>query len=411
MKLHRSEPPSTETPADDQSGGAAMPNLAHRVREWIDRASTKALRADDQAGDTATPILAGVARALIDGASTGTVANDQSDTALPNLARGVRDLIERAAGARDLTPKTDPGPSSPGLVVPVEPVDPAVALQTDAAESHGTPAINTESVPPRRIAEGVAVSDIWEVVKGRIRRNVSDLVRRQCPSPLMRHEPFRTGSPSDPFETELFSILEQGGRDLVRCEVEIASQRSSGNLPFVEIVKISERTFSWLKELWFSAGKFLPLEHLLASDGLDSNIDSTLLRLENVLQNAARSAAALPPDVEPEGELPVNTHRYVVEGSRSAASPTETGNTLSKGGYFQGIATEAMDKPNIPHPADLGLLVPGTEEDKRVQELIEASRKAEEANPESTRWRQKWYATLQASYDRRLGVPWAWRTI
>lgn len=52
---------------------------------------------------------------------------------------------------------------------------------------------------------------------------------------------------------------------------------------------------------------------------------------------------------------------------------------------------------------NLGLLAPGTEEDKLVGELIEANRKAED--PESRRRRQKWYADLQASYDRRLGVP------
>src|ERR1039458_1787305 len=98
--------------------------------------------------------FARVVRELIDRASNET-PDYQSDTAMPNLALGVWKLIERAAGARDQTPKADRGPSSPNRVVSVKPVDPAVARQTDTAESHGTAPLavtETESViPPRRI--------------------------------------------------------------------------------------------------------------------------------------------------------------------------------------------------------------------------------------------------------------------
>ena len=52
-----------------------------------------------------------------------------------------------------------------------------------------------------------------------------------------------------------------------------------------------------------------------------------------------------------------------------------------------------------------GLLTPGTEEDKLVRELIEKNWKAVGADPESRRRRDKSYATLQASYDRRLRAP------
>src|ERR1035441_4187061 len=61
MKLHRSEPPSAGTPADDQAEDTAMP-IARGVREWIERASTET-PADDQAGDTATP--KGIAKGAI----------------------------------------------------------------------------------------------------------------------------------------------------------------------------------------------------------------------------------------------------------------------------------------------------------------------------------------------------------
>jgi hypothetical protein len=87
-----------------------MPSLLGALREWIDRASKEA-PAGDQRGDTAKPMLARVAQALIDGASTGTVADDPSDTAVPNLALGFREWIDRAAGVRDLTAQLDRGPS------------------------------------------------------------------------------------------------------------------------------------------------------------------------------------------------------------------------------------------------------------------------------------------------------------
>ena len=63
-----------------------------------------------------------------------------------------------------------------------------------------------------------------------------------------------------------------------------------------------------------------------------------------------------------------------------------------------------MDKPTTPNPADLGLLVPGTEEDKRAREVIEAIREAEEADPQLRRKRRRHYADLQAWYDRRRGA-------
>lgn len=349
--------------------------------------------------------FARVVRELIDRASNET-PDYQSDTAMPNLALGVWKLIERAAGARDLTPKADRGPSSPNRVVSVEPVDPAVARQTDTAESHGTAPLavtETESViPPRRIA-GMPASDTCGSIKDLVERNVRALVHGRCPSPLMRREPFRTGNPSDPFEVKLYSILERGGLDVLRCQVEVASQRSSGGLPFIERVEIARRTFSWLKELWLSAGDFQLWINLAAPQDLDFDRDSNLRQLENVLHNAAHSAAGFPPDLEQAGELP-GTHRDVAEESRSAASPAEAGNTLHRGGYAtQGKG--AMDKPSTPTPADLGLLVPGTLEDKRVQELIEGNRKAEEADPESKRRRQKGYAALQAWYDRQREAP------
>jgi hypothetical protein len=62
-----------------------------------------------------------------------------------------------------------------------------------------------------------------------------------------------------------------------------------------------------------------------------------------------------------------------------------------------------MDKPTTPKPAYLGLLVPETEEHRRVQELIETVRKAMQADPESMREDQRRNADLQAAYDRLGG--------
>jgi hypothetical protein len=70
MKRHRSEPPSAGTPADDQAEDTAMPNLARGLRELIDRAST-GTPTDRQSGGAAMPNLARGVRELIDGASTG----------------------------------------------------------------------------------------------------------------------------------------------------------------------------------------------------------------------------------------------------------------------------------------------------------------------------------------------------
>ncbi len=126
MKRQRSEPPSTGTPADDQPGDTATRMLAHVARALIDGAS-----AGTVANDPSVPNLALGFREWIERASAGTPA-------MPSLARGVRDLIDRAAGVKDLARQVDRGPSSPDRVVEVEPVDPAVPLQTDTAESHGT---------------------------------------------------------------------------------------------------------------------------------------------------------------------------------------------------------------------------------------------------------------------------------
>jgi hypothetical protein len=69
---------------------------------------------------------------------------------MPGLAGTIREL--EAATASALTRNADPGPSSPDLVVPVVPVDPAVALQTDTAESHVTHQPAQSSRPPLPLA-------------------------------------------------------------------------------------------------------------------------------------------------------------------------------------------------------------------------------------------------------------------
>jgi hypothetical protein len=68
----------------------------------------------------------------------------------------------------------------------------------------------------------------------------------------------------------------------------------------------------------------------------------------------------------------------------------------------------AAGKPTTPNPADLGLLVPGTEEHDRIQEALEANWKAEQADPERRRKNQRRNADLQAAYDRRSELP-GWR--
>ena len=64
-----------------------------------------------------------------------------------------------------------------------------------------------------------------------------------------------------------------------------------------------------------------------------------------------------------------------------------------------------MDKPTTLNPGYLGLLVPGTEDDKWAKDALMRIGEAEEADPESRRRRQKWYEALQAWYDRQLRVP------
>ena len=88
----------------------------------------------------------------------------------------------------------------------------------------------------------------------------------------------------------------------------------------------------------------------------------------------------------------------------SAGTPADdqAGDTATPKGIAKGAITDTFSSTT---PGFLGLLVPGTKDDEVAKKTLEASPKAEEADPGSRRWRQKWYATLQASYDRRLGVP------
>ncbi len=236
-------------------------------------------------------------------------------------------------------------------------------------------------------------------IKDRIRREVMDHVKRHALRPEVSLL-FRTASLSNRFEERLFTILKLGGRDLVQCKAEIARQRYGGDLPSGEIDEISYLTFSWLKELWLGAGAFLSAD-LVASMGRDPR-DSILLQLENAVHDEARAAAGILFNPEQARELPARTDRTVAEESRSAAFPAQAGNTLDSGGYsIRGKG--AMDKPSTPNPADLGLLVPGTEEDKQVKKALEASREAEEADPELRRRRQERDAYLTARLERIRG--------
>ena len=82
-----------------------------------------------------------------------------------------------------------------------------------------------------------------DLIKRRMRSKVTSLVHDTWPNPLVQREFLRSGSLSDPFERELYSILERGGCDLVRCEVELAAQQSGGHLPYHQMFAIIERTF------------------------------------------------------------------------------------------------------------------------------------------------------------------------
>lgn len=64
-----------------------------------------------------------------------------------------------------------------------------------------------------------------------------------------------------------------------------------------------------------------------------------------------------------------------------------------------------MDKASTTQedPADLGLLVPGTDGHARVGEILEKLQRAEEADPERRRRRLKQDAALNAIYRRKLG--------
>jgi hypothetical protein len=194
----------------------------------------------------------------------------------------------------------------------------------------------------------MAESDNCDSIKDRIRREVMDHSKRHSPHSKIRL-PFRTGSLGDRFEERLYTIVKLGGRDLVRCEVDVARRRYGRNLLSSEIEEISYLTFSWLKKLWFDAGDFDLSVEVQAQEGSDPR-ESTLLRLENAVHDEAQAAA------------------------RDLTNAKQT-----------------------------GLLVPGTEADRQVRELFEARRKAEEADPESRRRRQERDAYLTARLAKILG--------
>ncbi len=220
----------------------------------------------------------------------------------------------------------------------------------------------------------MAESDNCDSIRDRIRMEVMDHAKRHAPHPQVRL-PFMTGSLSDPFEERLYTIVKLGGRDLVRCEVEVARRRYGRDLLSSEIDEISYLTFSWLKKLWFDAGDFELSVAFQAQEGLDPR-KSTMLRLENAVHDEARSAAGLPPGPNHAGELPA-TQRTLAEESRSAASPTESDNTLPGGGTsIPGIKRRTMDRPDPPNPFER-LLSARVPEFARSREAIKNPEKAD----------------------------------
>src|ERR1022692_1175127 len=86
----------------------------------------------------------------------------------------------------------------------------------------------------------------------------------------------------------------------------------------------------------------------------------------------------------------------------SAGTPADdqAGDTATPKGIAKGAIT---DKFSSTTPGYLGLLIPGTKDDEVAKEVGEANRKAEEADPESKRRRQKRDAVLTARLARILG--------
>jgi hypothetical protein len=101
---------------------------------------------------------------LEDAGIAGTIRKLEAATEMPGFTGTLRKL--EAATASALPRNADPRSSSPDLAVPVPPIDAAVALQTDTAESHGIHQSAQSSRPPLPLA----IHEYLVEIEGRAKR-------------------------------------------------------------------------------------------------------------------------------------------------------------------------------------------------------------------------------------------------
>jgi hypothetical protein len=67
--------------------------------------------------------------------------------------------------------------------------------------------------------------------------------------------PYRTGNLTDPFESELYSVLQRGGLEYVRvAAAETADQETDGTLGPAQTLAIAQEAYSFLEHLWLNTG-------------------------------------------------------------------------------------------------------------------------------------------------------------
>jgi len=286
----------------------------------------------------------------------GTIRELEAAGPMPGLAGTIREL--EAATASALTRNADPGPSSPDLVVPVVPVDPAVALQTDTAESHVTHQPAQSSRPPLPLA----IHEYLVEIEGRAKRllegchtpgggigsfdevRATEILRSYAVDALDKqaeyYESQKAFSPQWLNEVvdrtvaatlDLSDPINRVYRALLQSQT-IATLNPVDGIP--ESWPLRNEAEWWRRMLQVRIEQRLNLTRNRAEAG---RTDQASIQ---ICPNEASAATSDLPNPERSGGLPARTDRTVAEESRSGASPPEAGITLPRRGYFiQGIAT------------------------------------------------------------------------
>jgi hypothetical protein len=130
-----------------------------------------------------------------------------------------------------------------------------------------------------------------ESLKARIEDDVRALVQRQAflnPADFVRNAlgPIRIDNLTDPFEAELYSVLERGGIELVRFIARgVAQQELDETLRPAQQLAIVQEVYPFLKSLWLNTG----FPNITTSLGANHGMDPSTSRLREALCKAAQS--------------------------------------------------------------------------------------------------------------------------